>query len=97
MRRTRTVRIGDLWDDFLLSAPTIARKIAEAKVADHWPSVVGEYAARCTNSCEMRGGTLYVNVTSSVVRNELFMRREQLRRQLNAAVGHEVVSGIFIR
>jgi predicted nucleic acid-binding Zn ribbon protein len=83
--------------DWLRESPTIARRIAEAKVADHWPRVVGVYAASFTTSVEVRAGTLHVKVTSSAVRSELFMRRSALRSALNAAVGMEVVSGIVIR
>ncbi len=97
MRRTQTVRIGELWGDFLKSSPTIARKIAEAKVADVWPAVAGAAAARDTRSVETKEGVVTVKVTSSVIRNELFMQRNSLREALNRALDMEVVKTIIIR
>ncbi|MDR2885518.1 MAG: DUF721 domain-containing protein [Rikenellaceae bacterium] len=97
MRRTKPAPIGEIMGDWLRESPTIARKIAEAKVADHWAAVVGPYAAAFTTSVEVRSGTLYVKVTSSVVRSELFMRRAALRDALNAAVGLAAVTNVIIK
>ena len=41
MRRRDPVRIGDALNDFFSSTPVIARKIAEAKIPDLWPVLVG--------------------------------------------------------
>ncbi len=97
MRRTIPTRVGDLVGDWLRDSPTIARKIAEAKVADCWPAVAGPAAARCTASTEMKGGTFYVHLTSSVVRSELAMRRTALKEALNRAVGVEVVRNLSLK
>lgn len=97
MRRSEPVRIGDLWDSFLKNAPTVARRIAEAKVADVWPVVVGESIARFTTSLEVKNGVLYVRTSSSVVRSELFMRRESLRDSLNQALGLRVINVIIVK
>ncbi len=97
MRRTYPVRVGEVWDDFLASAPTIALKIAQAKVADHWPAVAGAAAARFTQSITVKNGVMQVSVTSAVVRNDLFMRRTALCGAINRAVGMEVVKTMIIR
>lgn len=97
MRRTYPVRVGEVWDDFLASAPTIAMKIAQAKVQDHWAAVAGPMAARFTSSISVKNGVMQVHVTSAVLRNELFMRRMALRDALNAAVGAEVVKTLIIK
>ncbi len=96
MRRTQTIRIGDLWSDFLKSAPTIARKIAEAKVADVWPQVAGP-AGRYTTSVETKDGIVTVRLSSSVMRSELFMRRSEIKEAINRALGQDVVRNIIIK
>ena len=45
MRRRDPVRIGDALNDFFSSTPVIARKIAEAKIPDLWPVLVGNVIA----------------------------------------------------
>lgn len=98
MRRREPVRLGDVLDDFFASTPTIARKIAEARIPDLWPAIVGDLVASYTTRIEIqRGGRLFVYVSSSVVRSELFMRRATLCDAINAALGREVVSTVIIK
>ncbi len=97
MRRTIPMRVGEVIDDWLRECPTIARKIAEAKVARVWPQVVGSVVAGYTLSVEVVRGVLYVKLSSSVVRNELFMRRDSLREAVNAAVGAQVVNVVIVK
>lgn len=97
MRRSNPVKIGDLWDDFLKSAPTIARKIAEAKVPDIWPSVVGNRIAMYTASVKVEKGILIVKMTSAPARSELFMRRSELRERINAALRMDVIRDVVVK
>lgn len=91
------MRVGELWGDFLKSAPTIAAKIAEAKISDAWTEVVGPAVASYTMSMNMNKGILYVSVSSSVIRHEILMRRESLRQALNHKVGVNVVKSIIVK
>lgn len=98
MRRREPVRIGDVMGDFFASTPNIARKIAEAKIPDVWPQIVGGIIASYTSKMEVKsGGRLFVYVTSSVVRNELFMHRSALPEEINRAVGFPAVSTVIIK
>lgn len=54
MRRRDPVRIGDALNDFFSSTPVIARKIAEAKIPDLWPVLVGNVIASYTTKIELR-------------------------------------------
>jgi hypothetical protein len=40
---------------------------------------------------------LFVHLSSSVVRNELFMLQDEIIRKLNDAAGEELVTGIVFR
>lgn len=92
------MRIGEVMGDFFESTPTIAGKIAEANIPDVWPHIVGDIIASYTSKIEVKsGGRLFVYVTSSVVRNELFMRRSALPAAINEAVGREVVKTVIIK
>ena len=93
MRRRDPVRIGDALNDFFSSTPVIARKIAEAKIPDLWPVLVGNVIASYTTKIELRtGGRLFVHLSSSVARNEVFMRRSALMDAINEASGIRIVS-----
>ena len=93
MRRRDPVRIGDALNDFFSSTPVIARKIAEAKIPDLWPVLVGNVIAS-----ELRtGGRLFVHLSSSVARNEVFMRRSALMDAINEASGIRIVSSVIVK
>ena len=96
MRRRDPVRIGDALNDFFSSTPVIARKIAEAKIPDLWPVLVGNVIASYTTKIELRtGGRLFVHLSSS--RNEVFMRRSALMDAINEASGIRIVSSVIVK
>lgn len=97
MRRTKPARIGELLDDFMESSPNVARKMAEARVADVWAKIVGIHAANHTQSVEVKNGVLTATMTSSVVRHEIFMQRNSLRDALNKELGRRVVRVLIVK
>jgi hypothetical protein len=52
--------------------------------------------ASCTDGVELRGGILTVRISSSVVRHDTFMRRNDLRDALNLASGHNLVRELIV-
>ncbi len=96
MRRTRTVRVGELVDD-LFRDPVIRRNIAEGRLPRTWAEVAGPMAASCTDDVAFRNGILTVRISSSVVRHEIFMRRNELRDAINVRSGHTLVRELIIK
>ena len=96
MRRTKTLLIGDILNDFF-SQPHIAAKVAEGRLPDTWSEVVGERVAALTTQLKLERGCLYVHVTSSVVRSELNMRRQSLIGEINRISGVNLVRNIMIK
>ena len=73
MRRTKTMLMGDLLDEFF-RRPYVAAKVAEGKLPDTWRSVVGDAAADATTELRLERHILHVRIRSSVLRSELFYR-----------------------
>lgn len=96
MRRTQTRAIGDILEEFF-KRPYVARKIAEGKLPEFWCEVVGEHVASLTNEVRLANNILYVSVSSSVVRNDLFYRRDQLAELINSRAGMRIVNAIIIK
>jgi predicted nucleic acid-binding Zn ribbon protein len=96
MRRTRTVRVGELLDD-LFRDPAIRRNIAEGRLPDTWAEVAGPVAASNTEKVEFKNGIMTVWLTSSVLRHEIFMRRTMLRDAVNSASGFSLVRELIVR
>lgn len=96
MRRKNAVRLGEVLDDFF-SRPYVAAKVAEGKLPETWREVVGERVASLTSSIRLENRVLYVNITSSVVRYELFCRRTTLRDEINRVAGVKLVNTVIIK
>ncbi len=96
MRRTRTVKIGELVDD-LFRDPIIRRNIAEGRLPKTWAEVAGPMIASCTDGVEFKKGILTVRISSSVVRHETFMRRGELRDAINLRSGHALVRELIVK
>lgn len=96
MRRTKTMLLGDLLDEFF-QRPHIAAKVAEGKLPETWRTVVGDRAADLTTELRLEKHILYVRLQSSVLRAELFYQRDALRDELNRRAGLRLVNAVIIR
>ena len=93
MRRTKTMLMGDLLEEFF-KRPYIAAKVAEGKLPDTWREIVGDRAADVTTELRL---ILYVRIQSSVLRSELFYQREALKEEINRRSGVRLVNAVIIR
>ena len=76
MRRTKTMLMGDLLEEFF-KRPYIAAKVAEGKLPDTWREIVGDRAADCgskSTSCT------YAYSRASCARNFSTSARRSRRR-----------------
>ena len=96
MRRTETLHIGDVLNEFF-SRPYVAAKVAEGRLPDTWREVVGERVAALTSSLRLENHVLYAHITSSVVRAELFNRREALADEINRISGVRLVNVVIFK
>lgn len=96
MRRTQTQSAGELLQE-IFSKPHIAAKLAEGRLPDVWAEVVGGHVAQLTESIRLENHVMYVRITSSVVRHEVFLRRDLLTEKINAALGMKLVNVLIIK
>lgn len=71
--------------------------INSTRIVNSWPKVVGEIIAKKTTRIEVINRKLYVQINSSVVRNELLLLKGDLIRRLNEEAGHNEISDIYFR
>jgi len=96
MRRVNTQPIGTILDSFFEQNPKLADKLAETRLIDSWKIVLGPSVMRFTDNLFIKKRTLYVRITSSVLKSELLMCREQLIKKLNDRVGRDVIDSITL-
>ena len=96
MRRTKTMLVGDVLKEFF-SRPYVAAKVAEGRLPDTWREIVGDRVADLPTSLKLENHVLTAHISSSVVRSELFYRRESLMQEINRLSGVGLVNVVIIR
>jgi predicted nucleic acid-binding Zn ribbon protein len=96
MRRSKTITIAEAVTDYIKEM-NLGEKLSEAGVINSWEETVGKAISSRTTKIYIKDHVLYVHLSSSVVRNELFMLREVLREKLNQKAGTEAIKEIVLR
>jgi len=96
MRRRNSQTIQEILEESLKSMH-IDGKIYETRLMNAFPEIVGSGIAAHTKNIYISRGTLYVQMDSAVIRNELQMMRQSLINHLNKRVGHETIKDIIFR
>ena len=96
MRRNNAEQIGDVIHYFLRQQG-LESPLNEYRLVQAWDDMVGPAIARYTDNLYIKNQTLYVHLTSAVLRQELMMARELLIKNLNRAVGAQVIVNIVFR
>lgn len=96
MKRTEPQLIGNILREFF-ERPFVARKLAEGRLPELWADVVGAHIASLTHTFELKNGILYVGISSSVARQEIFFRRDELMTLLNTRSGHRIINAIIVK
>ena len=96
MKRVNTQQIGTVLDDFFGQNPELADKLAEVRLINSWKTVLGPSISRFTDKLFIKKRTLYVHLTSSVLKSELMICREQLITKLNKEAGRAVIDSIML-
>lgn len=71
--------------------------IDKIEVKEVWFSLMGNGVANYTEEVELRKDTLYVKLTSAVLREELMFGREKIIKLINQEIGKEVVKTLVFR
>jgi len=93
MKRRKAEQVGNVVQA-LLRQQGLEAPLNEFRLVQSWTEVLGTSVERYTRDLYIRGQTLFVRLSSSVLKNELMMQRTSLVQRLNAAVGAQVITDI---
>lgn len=96
MRKNNTQKIEDVVNEYL-KALNIDGKLKEVRLIRSWDEVVGKTIARSTREIFIKDRKLFVKLNSSVIRNELFMLRDGLKKALNDKAGEIIIDEIILK
>ncbi|MEN6456968.1 MAG: DUF721 domain-containing protein [Prolixibacteraceae bacterium] len=96
MRKSNTEKLGDLIRGYV-EDNHLENKLKEVDIISSWEGLLGKTVAGYTQGLRITNGTLFVKISSPVVRNELLMMKEEIRKRLNEKGGKEIIRQIVFR
>lgn len=96
MRKRNTELLKDVIQQ-VLKTNHLEKPLNEKRLIDAWPKVLGENIMQYTTELVIKRRVLYVQLSSSVLRHDLFISREEIKNSLNRVVGEEVITEIIFR
>lgn len=94
MRKRNTELLKDVVQQ-VLKNNQLDKKLNEKHVIDAWPKVLGENIKQYTTDIQISNRILFVTISSSVLRHDLFITREQIKNSLNKEVGIDIIKEII--
>ena len=79
-----------------LEAMGIDQKMIEASVLSRWEEIMGRAVQRRTEKKYIKNRILYVELNSSVMRDELMQERTKIVEKINKAAGVDIIDSIYL-
>ena len=96
MERSNIQTLRQAIEKFLKETP-LQRKLQERRLVESWEETMGKSVARGTSRLYIRDAVLHVHLNSSVLRNELFMLKDEIISKLNEQAGEVVIKDIAFK
>ena len=96
MRKKNTESLRDVVRQ-VLREQNLDGKLNDKHLIEAWPVVLGQNISKYTTDLRVKDRTLYVSLSSAVLRHDLFLSRHEIKTALNRHVGKEVIANIIFR
>ncbi|MGB5553067.1 MAG: DUF721 domain-containing protein [Flavobacteriaceae bacterium] len=95
-RKENGIPLSDALQEFI-KTNKLQKGIDKVNVREVWASLMGNGANNYTTSVELRGDTLFVALSSSVLREELSHGKSKIIKMINEEMGKELVKKLVLR
>ncbi|HSP40536.1 MAG TPA: DUF721 domain-containing protein [Gillisia sp.] len=95
-RNNENLKLSDALADFV-STNKLQTGLDKVNARDVWNQQMGPAIEKYTTSLKLEGSTLYVQLSSSVLREELSYGKEKIIRLLNEALGKNLIQKLILR
>ncbi len=96
MRRSNTEKLSDVLRQYI-KENKLQQKLSEVDIVASWEEIMGKTVAHYTEELRISNGTLFVKTRSPMLRNELIMMKEEIRKRLNEKAGVDLIHQIVFR
>jgi hypothetical protein len=96
MRRNKTVVLSEILMQ-VLHEQHLEIPLLEKRIVDSWGEVMGKTIADYTTDIFLKNRTLYLKISSSVLRHELFLQRTQIRDKMNEFAKQQYIKEVILK
>lgn len=96
MERSKVRKIRDVLQEFLRENK-LDVKLRERGIIDSWEELMGKTIFRATKQIYIKDGKLFVVISSSVIRNELYMLKSEIVKKLNERAGEDIITELVLK
>lgn len=96
MRKSNQQSIGEVLKQYL-QENNLEKKLAHSNIISSWGELMGKVVANHTKKVYFSDKTLFVELDSAALRNELSFRMEDMRQRINTEAGFEIVKEIVLK
>jgi len=95
-RNNEHVSIKDVLKDFV-DTNNLQTGLDKVNVADTWANLMGNGVNNYTTAIQLKRDTLYVQLSSSVLREELSYGKDKIIAMLNESLGKDIIQKLVFR
>ncbi|MDO6760433.1 DUF721 domain-containing protein [Tamlana sp. 2_MG-2023] len=95
-RNNEHISIQDALKEFV-ETNRLEKGLDKVNVADAWAKLMGNGVNNYTSSVNLERETLYVQLNSSVLREELSYGKQKIINMLNEELGKEIIKKLILR
>ena len=95
-RQNEHLNLGDALNEFI-KENRLQKGIDKVDARDAWSKLMGNGVNNYTSNVELKGETLFISLTSSVLREELSYGKAKIIKMLNEELGKELIKKLVLR
>ncbi len=95
-RNNEHISITDALKEFV-ETNKLEKGLNKVNVADAWANLMGNGVNNYTTAVNLEHNTLYIQLSSSVLREELSYGKEKIIKMLNEELGKEIIKKLILR
>ncbi|OBQ55940.1 DUF721 domain-containing protein [Tamlana sp. s12] len=95
-RNNEHLSISDALKEFV-ETNRLEKGLNKVNVADAWAKLMGNGVNNYTSSVNLERDTLYIQLNSSVLREELSYGKQKIITMLNEELGKEIIKKLILR
>jgi hypothetical protein len=94
-RQNESAAIKDLMGSFI-KENNLSKGMKKISIKESWEQLMGNGVVSYTEKVELKGTTLYVKLSSSVLREELSYGKEKIIEMMNDALGTQEIKKLLL-